>query len=86
MDAFLKTKKLQSGTAAIVGEKAALTTEIHYQAVQLKSDDTNIQSFYDQLTENEAIAHKIAVLKLGTSYDVVRTHGYLKWLKSQLPK
>lgn len=42
--------------------------------------DPDIQAFYAQLSERERIAHAIAVTKLGTSYDVTRTHGYLKWL------
>lgn len=47
----------------------------------LTSSDPVISAFYAQLTENERIAHAIAVEKLGTSYDVVRTHGFLKWKK-----
>jgi hypothetical protein len=48
----------------------------------LTSDDPEIQAFYNQLTDKERIAHSIAVDKLGTSYDVSRTHGFLKWKKS----
>ena len=47
------------------------------------SDDPVISAFYAQLTEKERIAHAIAVTKLGTSYDVTRTHGFIKWLKKQ---
>ncbi len=47
----------------------------------LTSDDPVISAFYAQLTDKERIAHAIAVDKLGTSYDVVRTHGFLKWKK-----
>jgi hypothetical protein len=47
------------------------------------TDDPVISAFYAQLTENERVAHAIAVTKLGTSYDVTRTHGYLKWLKKR---
>ena len=39
--------------------------------------DNEIQRFYNSLTEKEKIAHRIAVEKLGTSYDVSRTHGFL---------
>ncbi len=42
-----------------------------------------VQAFYDQLTDKERIAHAIAVEKLGTSYDVVRTHGYIRYLKTK---
>ncbi len=49
----------------------------------LTSDDPDISAFYAQLSEKERLAHAIAVVKLGTSYDVVRTHGYLKWLRNK---
>ena len=34
---------------------------------------------YASLTPSERIAHTIAAERLGTSYDVTRTHGFLKW-------
>ena len=46
-------------------------------------EDPVISAFYAQLTERERVAHAIAVTKLGTSYDVTRTHGFLKWLRKQ---
>jgi hypothetical protein len=49
----------------------------------LKSDDPIVQAFYDQLSPAEIIAHTIAVEKLGTSYDVVRTHGFIRWSKAR---
>ena len=49
----------------------------------LKSDDPLVQTYYDQLTPAEVIAHTIAVEKLGTSYDVVRTHGFVRWNKAR---
>ncbi len=49
----------------------------------LKSDDPLVQAFYDQLSPKEVIAHQIAVEKLGTSYDVVRTHGFVRWSKAR---
>ena len=45
----------------------------------LISSDPKIQAFYDSLTASERIAHSIAITSLGTSYDVVRTHGYIRW-------
>lgn len=45
----------------------------------LISSDPKIQAFYDSLTSSERIAHSIALTSLGTSYDVVRTHGYIRW-------
>ncbi len=47
------------------------------------TEDPVISAFYAQLTDKEKIAHAIAVTKLGTSYDVTRTHGFLKWLAKQ---
>ena len=51
-------------------------------AKTLTSADKRVQAFYDQLTPAEVIAHSIAVDKLGTSYDVTRTHGFLRWAKA----
>lgn len=48
----------------------------------LTSSDAEVQQFYDQLTPQEQIAHTVAIDKLGTSYNVRRTHGFNKWLKS----
>ena len=58
-------------------KKAAAPT-----AKTLTSSDKRVQAFYDQLTPAEVIAHSIAVEKLGTSYDVTRTHGFLRWAKA----
>jgi len=49
----------------------------------LRSTDPDVQAFYDSLTPYERIAHTIAVDKLGTSYTVRRTHGFLKWKSLQ---
>ena len=62
----------------VVAEKAAFV--LH----ELKSDDPDVSAFYAQLSERERIAHSIAVDKLGTSYDVTRTHGFLKWKRKQV--
>lgn len=59
------------------------------ESVETKSDfiltheDPLIQEYYNSLTLNEKIAHTIAKEKLGTSYDVSRTHGFLRWQKSR---
>jgi hypothetical protein len=50
---------------------------------KLVSDDPLVQAFYDQLSPREVIAHSIAVDKLGTSYDVIRTHGFVRWSKTR---
>jgi hypothetical protein len=49
----------------------------------LTHEDPLIQEYYNSLTPNEKIAHTIAKEKLGTSYDVNRTHGFLRWQKSR---
>ena len=41
------------------------------------------EEFYKSLTPNEKIAHELAQSMLGTSYDVMRTHGFLAWLKTR---
>jgi len=69
--------------------RPAATVAVHQSAADATSyelpntTDPDIQAFYAQLSERERIAHAIATTKLGTSYDVTRTHGYLKWLKSR---
>ena len=45
--------------------------------------DPQIAAFMVSLTPNERIAHKIAVEKLGTSYDIRRTHGFVRWSATQ---
>jgi len=42
-----------------------------------------VSAFMASLTQNERIAHRIAVEKLGTSYDIRRTHGFVNWSKRQ---
>ncbi len=69
------------------------TIETKSESVETKSDfitvsdltheDPLIQEYYNSLTPNEKIAHTIAKEKLGTSYDVSRTHGFLRWQKSR---
>jgi len=53
------------------------------ESKKLVSTDPLVQAFYDQLSPREVIAHSIAVDKLGTSYDVTRTHGFVRWSKSR---
>jgi hypothetical protein len=45
-----------------------------------------VEEFYESLTPSEKIAHELAESMLGTSYDVMRTHGFLQWLKSKQEK
>ena len=76
MDAFLKRAKQEVKVAAAPTLSETLSTP-------LLSEDPRVAAFYAQVSPREQIAHKIAVEKLGTSYDVTRTHGFLKWLKKQ---
>ena len=68
-------------TKAVAPVKKA-TAPVDKPASSLVSDDPRIQAFYNQLSPAEIIAHTIAVEKLGTSYDVTRTHGFVKWCKA----
>jgi hypothetical protein len=52
---------------------------------KLTSDDPRVQAFYDSLGPREIVAHMIAIEKLGTSYDVTRTHGFLRWSAAAKP-
>lgn len=84
MDAFLKKSANKNGPSSTVSIKhAAVSGLLDTLVTPLLSEDPCVTAFYTQLSEKEQIAHKIAVEKLGTSYDVTRTHGFLKWLKSQ---
>lgn len=75
MDAFLKK-------AVVKTTKANQNSPLKEHAVPPLSfsEDPLITEFYNQLTPVEKIAHTIATEKLGTSYDVTRTHGYIRWL------
>jgi len=51
----------------------------------LSHEDPKVQAYYNQLTQKQVVAHTIAVTHLGTSYDVMRTHGFVNWAKN-MPK
>ena len=63
-------------------QKTVISEKINKPTNILTSSDSEVQQFYDQLTPQEQIAHTVAIDKLGTSYNVRRTHGFNKWLKS----
>ncbi len=71
------------GPKVAAATKTAVATGDTNTYVLPPTEDTVISAFYAQLTEKERIAHAIAVEKLGTSYDVSRTHGFLKWKRKQ---
>lgn len=49
----------------------------------LDHQNEQVKKYYTQLKPYERIAHEIAMDKLGTSYDITRTHGYLNWIRLQ---
>jgi hypothetical protein len=85
MDSFLKKKSQQPGGSGSSSETLApiMADDGSLILPPLESTDPNISAFYAQLSEKERIAHALAIIKLGTSYDVVRTHAYVRWLKSR---
>lgn len=71
-----KTTTVAPKRAVGAGASASVSTA-------LTSTNVDVQTFYDELKPYERIAHEIAVEKLGTSYDVTRTHGFLRWKKAR---
>lgn len=49
----------------------------------LTSEDPVVTAYYKSLTPAEMTAHRIATVKLGTSYDVTRTRGFQAWSKAR---
>jgi hypothetical protein len=45
--------------------------------------DPRIAEFYNSLSVAEKEAHTLAAKMLGSSYVVVKTHSFLRWLKKQ---
>jgi hypothetical protein len=76
--AFKKSSAAATAPTQSVGHTATVKT-----TNTLTSADPIIQEFYNGLTPYERITHTIAIEKLGTSYDVTRTHGFLKWKKAR---
>lgn len=71
-----------SQTSTVVDAATAPDASIpHIDTSHLTSQDPDVSAFYAQLNHYERIAHTIAIDKLGTSYDVTRTHSFLKWKK-----
>jgi hypothetical protein len=61
-------------------KKEAVSEEKKIDTI-LTSTNPDVAAFYKTLNPAERIAHELAVEKLGTSYDVTRTHGFTSWLK-----
>ena len=66
---------------AVETATAATTTSVATKV--LTHPNPLVQEYYDQLTQAQTTAHRLAIEKLGTSYDVVRTHGFLRWMKAR---
>ena len=77
-----KMNKQQTVQTLLFSKKAEKKTSAPNSS-SLQSPDPKVQTFYNQLTPQQVVAHSIAVTHLGTSYDVTRTHGYTTWLKTQ---
>ena len=50
--------------------------------------DTNssLQLYLEQLNDIQKKAHDIAKSHLGTSYNILRSNGYIEWMKEQQKK
>lgn len=84
----LLNKSAAAASVAATAVKSSEVPEKKSESVETKSDflvheDPLIQEYYNTLSPNERIAHTIAKEKLGTSYDVSRTHGFLRWQKTR---
>lgn len=60
-------------------QPAITTPLLETQVAPSLAIDPKVAAFMASLTPSERIAHKIAVEKLGTSYDITRTHGFVRW-------
>lgn len=77
-----------ASAATVTVKKTTTTTTVAAAAPvapasDLTSDDPIVAAFYKSLSPAEMIAHRIATVKLGTSYDVTRTRGFLAWSKTR---
>jgi hypothetical protein len=49
--------------------------------VEISATDAKLDAFFASLTPAQRLAHTIAKEKLGSSYDIERTHDYNAYLK-----
>lgn len=49
----------------------------------MKPTDSDIQAYIAQLTEHERVVYEIAKTHLETSFDIVRTIGFVAWFKKK---
>ncbi len=78
-----KSKLVETKSDSVVTKSDVIESSPSAVANLLHHEDPLIQEYYNSLTPNEKIAHTIAKEKLGTSYDVNRTHGFLRWQKAR---
>ena len=71
------------GSIDVLFAKKKPEKEVKQQIQTLMSENSEVQEFYNSLNKAEQVAHEIASEKLGTSYDVQRTHGFIKWKKEK---
>ncbi len=87
MDVFLKRpnpiKHPETTVQAVLPSHIRQTTTESLLESQEPHEDKQIRAFMASLTPNERIAHMLATELLGTSYDVRRTHGFVRWSKTQ---
>ena len=71
----------------IKAEESVLSKSIEIKSTkEEKTTKSLTEEFYDSLTPNEKIAHDLGKKMLGTSYDIMRTHGFVAWLKTKETK
>ena len=81
-----KVTKVAAAPVVAVPVVAGVTVVAGVAAVSattLKSTNPDVQAFYNSLSTPQRIAHELAIEKLGTSYDVTRTHGFLRYLATK---
>jgi hypothetical protein len=70
-------------TVPVAAPIAVVAAVAAVSATTLKSTNPDVQAFYNSLSTPQRIAHELAIEKLGTSYDVTRTHGFLRYLATK---
>jgi hypothetical protein len=83
----LFSKAVKAPTAAktvAATEKTVATTVPETTTTVPQNADKDLAAFYASLTPNERKAHAIAVIDLGTSYNVRATHGFVRWSKHRV--
>lgn len=78
--AAAKTTDASAKKTVSIKEPAAVSTSVEKP---MTSEDPLVAAFYKSLSPAEMTAHRIATVKLGTSYDVTRTRGFLAWSKAR---